>query len=742
MKLSLRDASGRLSDPSRTPTGNSVALVPRNERGLRARFGGVGGRHGLRGLRSRIRALAWRLAQPPGFLPPLAVQTIKVALACGVAWWLGPYFHLPHPFNAVLAVIILMQGHAYGSLLNALQFLLGVAAGLVLGIGAHMLFGLSPLVLAAIMFVCLLMGGWLKVSSQGFNNQIAISALLVLATGSSDNISRLWETVLGGAVGVGVAALLWPPNPVWQLRQQYRDLRTRLVSDVLRSLQLAGRPGAATEAEANRRTVREHSEQADAAVAAIGPAEDALRWNPWHTLRMHDLSGLEDRLRLISYLYRTARAVARQSAEMPGFDQHNRAAWEAARADLLVAGSGLVTAIDRRLTGQDAGEAVSKARTAVTRFAGAAPREHHAVALAAMLDDLLSDVESWRPRNVVDPERQLVARVLRRLGQQRLLGRSLTAEGQLEFEEDLGQARLRDLTGALTGQPRAAPLLTDVLNAAGITNEKDVGLRDIPLAQVKGSDNRSMDFDVSFLPRSRHLRPTWVRLYAEMEGGKPIDPIDVYQVGDAYFVKHGHNRVSVARRLGWERIPAHVVEVTTRAPVRSDLSARELLQAAEYASFLENTQLDRVRPEARLACSQLGRYDLVYDHILGHRYFLGVERGDEVSVPEAAASWYDSVYLPLTKVAEAHELQQRLPGWTEADIYLALSKLWLDLDEEGRPSGPEDAARALLADPDAAAPSTSPPRRWRHADSALKMMRRFSPLTPKGHSGAPRASHD
>jgi hypothetical protein len=69
---------------------------------------------------------------------------------------------------------------------------------------------------------------------------------------------------------VGVAGLLWPPNPVWQLRQQYRDLRTRLVSDVLRSLQLAGRPGAATEAEANRRTVREHSEQADAAVAAIG----------------------------------------------------------------------------------------------------------------------------------------------------------------------------------------------------------------------------------------------------------------------------------------------------------------------------------------------------------------------------------------------------------------------------------------------------------------------------------------
>src|ERR1700730_8567692 len=256
-------------------------------------------------LRGRLRPVAARLARPPGFLPPLVVQCIKVALACGVAWWLGPLFHLPRPFNAVLAVIILMQGHAYGSVLQALQLLRGVGPGLSLGIAANMLFGLSSLVVAAIMFVCLLMGGGLKVSSQGFNNQIAISALLVLASGSADNVSRLWETVLGGVVGVLVAGLLWPPNPVGWLRKEYRELKVRIGSDVLRSLELAGRPQGSDDAVANRRRVREHSERADAAVASIGTAEDALRWNPWHGGRMHDLSRLEDRLRLISYLYRT-----------------------------------------------------------------------------------------------------------------------------------------------------------------------------------------------------------------------------------------------------------------------------------------------------------------------------------------------------------------------------------------------------------------------------------------------------
>jgi uncharacterized membrane protein YgaE (UPF0421/DUF939 family) len=657
-------------------------------------------------LRHRLHGLAWRVAEPPGFLPPLAVYCLKVALACGLTWWSGSLLGMPRPFNAVLAVIILMQGHAYGSLLKALEFLLGVAAGLVIGVAAERFFGISAPVLAAVLFVCLLIGGWLKVSSQGFNNQIAVSALLVLATGSADNVSRLWETVLGGGVGVVVAALLWPPNPVRGLRQRYRQLRGRVASDVLRSLELAGRADGAA-AEANRRRVREHSEQADAVVAAIAPAEEALRWNPWHLGHLHDLSRLEDRLRLISYLYRTVRALARQAAEAPGSHTAAGSAWDAAGPDLLAAGSELVEAVERRLSGREAREAIGRGRDAMGRFLAAVPREHHAVALGAVLDDLLSDVEGWRPDNRVDPDRQLVTRILSRLARRRR-GRSLAVEARLEFEAGLREARLGGLTGLLTGQRRTMPLLADVVRAVGIESEVDRGIREIPLGHIKGSESRNLDFDVSFLPRRRRLRQRWVRLYTEIEEGQPIPPIDAYQLGNVYFVKHGHRRVSVARRLGWERIAARVVEVRTRGPVGSDLTAHRLLRAAEYTSFLERTELDRVRPEARLACSQLGRYDLLYEHVLGHAYFLGVERGREVAVREAAASWYDSVYKPLRRVAATRELHACLPGWTDVDIYLALTRRWLELQEEGQPAGPDRAAAALLAQ---AGDRRRPPRR-------------------------------
>jgi hypothetical protein len=225
----------------------------------------------------------------------------------------------------------------------------------------------------------------------------------------------------------------------------------------------------------------------------------------------------------------------------------------------------------------------------------------------------------------------------------------------------------------------------------------DRGVQDIPVARIRGSESRTTDFDAAFHPLRSHLRHRWTRLYVLIQQGREMPPIDVYEVGELYFVRDGHHRVSIARRLGWDTIRAHVVEVRTRAPLDAGVDSRDLLDVAEYASFLERTHLDRVRPDARLRCSSLGRYDVIYEHILGHRYFLSAERG-EVSVPEAAASWYDTVYRPVMAVAERHELAEQLPGWTETDVYLELTRVWLDLAQEGLPSGPDSAAEALLSD--------------------------------------------
>lgn len=272
----------------------------------------------------------------------------------------------------------------------------------------------------------------------------------------------------------------------------------------------------------------------------------------------------------------------------------------------------------------------------------------------------------------------------------------LSAEGQQEFEAASRSPFLRELTAIFTGRQEMLLPLDDVVRAARMDGQVDRGVQEIPVAQIRGSEGRITDFDSSFHPLKHHLRERWIRLYNLIQHGREMPPISVYRVGEVYFVKDGHHRVSVARHLGWDVIRAYVVEIKTRAPLDADVDQEDLLKVAEYASFLERTQLDRTRPDARLHCSHLGRYDVMYDHILGHRYFMSVDHGRDVPLREAAASWYDSVYRPVMAVAERHRLAERLPGWTEADVYLALTRLWLDLDLDGRPAGPESAADALL----------------------------------------------
>jgi hypothetical protein len=271
--------------------------------------------------------------------------------------------------------------------------------------------------------------------------------------------------------------------------------------------------------------------------------------------------------------------------------------------------------------------------------------------------------------------------------------------------EDFDAARFRAfrraLLGTLTRRARGLVSFDDVLRAAGPEGRAFAGVHEIPLDRVIGSaaaPAKSGDFDPAFLPVDRRMRDRWTRIYRAMVEGGELPPIDVYKVGDNYYVIDGHHRVSVARSLRRESINAHVVDVKTRAPLGPDVDPEALLRTAEYAGFLEATRLHRVRPDARLECSRLGRYDEILSHIRGHSYFLGLERGDAVSLPEAAASWYDNVYLPVAAVIRRHGVLNQLPGWTEADLYVEITRRWLELSKAGEPAGPDPALQSLLDD--------------------------------------------
>jgi hypothetical protein len=84
-------------------------------------------------------------------------------------------------------------------------------------------------------------------------------------------------------------------------------------------------------------------------------------------------------------------------------------------------------------------------------------------------------------------------------------------------------------------------------------------VREIPLDEIAGTvePSRAKLFDSAFRPRTR-ARSRWERVWLAEHRGTSLPPISVVRVGDAYAVRDGHHRVSVARARGALTIDAAI----------------------------------------------------------------------------------------------------------------------------------------------------------------------------------------
>ena len=110
----------------------------------------------------------------------------------------------------------------------------------------------------------------------------------------------------------------------------------------------------------------------------------------------------------------------------------------------------------------------------------------------------------------------------------------------------------------------------EVVDALGRIGESDAGLHTVPIEAIVGSVDRMHDFDRRFRPTTSRTRGRWERIAAARRRGEALPPISLYRVGDLYFVRDGHHRVSVARAMGDTVIDAYVTDVNTRMPLSTE----------------------------------------------------------------------------------------------------------------------------------------------------------------------------
>lgn len=118
--------------------------------------------------------------------------------------------------------------------------------------------------------------------------------------------------------------------------------------------------------------------------------------------------------------------------------------------------------------------------------------------------------------------------------------------------------RLRKIRAMFSPHPRRLLALDDIKATYAITNRYEVGSQNIPIRQIRGSENKSADFDAGFCPLSERTTARWLRVAEAWLEGVWLPPIELIQVGDCYFVRDGHHRLSVACALGRTHIEANV----------------------------------------------------------------------------------------------------------------------------------------------------------------------------------------
>ncbi len=145
----------------------------------------------------------------------------------------------------------------------------------------------------------------------------------------------------------------------------------------------------------------------------------------------------------------------------------------------------------------------------------------------------------------------------------------LNEQVDADFTRARRRARLRAVAALIRREHTSNRLLSfeEVRRELPVANKRlHRGTRVVEVDQIVGSVGRFRDFDRSFLPARASVGQRWKRIDRAFQRGEDLPPVELYEIGDSYFVSDGHHRVSVARFHGVPTVEAAVAEFRSKLP--------------------------------------------------------------------------------------------------------------------------------------------------------------------------------
>lgn len=265
---------------------------------------------------------------------------------------------------------------------------------------------------------------------------------------------------------------------------------------------------------------------------------------------------------------------------------------------------------------------------------------------------------------------------------------------ELDFNRAFFKGFLGEISAMVRHRPNELVSFEAIKRSLKVFGQYYRGIQTVPVSHIVGSTTqRYHDFDQVFLPLQRHTKSRWKRVDEAYYRDIELPPVQLYQVGEVYFVRDGHHRVSVARERGQEFLDAEVIEMKTAFQLTvADVSGGTIEIAGMRAEFEDKTKLDERRPGNNIHFSEPGGYVRLIEHIAVHRYYMGVEAKRPIRWQDAVLDWYDHLYMPIVQAIREHNILRDFPSRTEADLYLWIMDHYYFLREQDETVALQDAA--------------------------------------------------
>ena len=258
-----------------------------------------------------------------------------------------------------------------------------------------------------------------------------------------------------------------------------------------------------------------------------------------------------------------------------------------------------------------------------------------------------------------------------------------------QLDEDFARARNKALINEIQHflNPEEASLisLNDLKNILKPNNETYKGMQAVPVELIVGSEGRYKDFDNQFFPKNAHLKSRWASIDKAHIQNIILPPVTLYELGGLYFARDGNHRISVAKARGIEFIDAEVISLQSEIKLKPGKSMKYLLaQIISYEKrvFYNETSFGDITDYWCLDFTTAGQYDVIYNHILTHKYYINQNQETEISMQDAILSWFNTVYMPIVQIINNTKIMKKFKKRTISDLYVWMIKYWDDLKKK------------------------------------------------------------